>query len=259
MQQKPLRELLHLQGKTAIVTGAAKGIGYAIAYRLAEAGANVLIADVDVDAEGTAMTNMRVAGFQVESVLADISKEEDVVHMIEICTTKFGGVDILVNNAGIYPMTRLSQLSGAEFKRVTHINMLGAFFASKHVVDTMKTSGGGRIINITSAEVIRPLAEGLSHYSASKHALWGFTKSLAVELAQHNITVNAIAPGAIQTPSTSTDKLDAASVEAFMRRIPLGRIGQADEIAKVALFLASDMASYITGSQIVADGGIVLT
>lgn len=258
MQQKPLRELLNLQGKTAIVTGAAKGIGYAIAYRLAEAGAKVLIADNDVDAEVTAMTNLRVAGFQVDSVLVDVAKEEDVVHMVEICKDKFGSIDILVNNAGIYPMTRLSQMSGAEFKRVTHVNMLGAFFASKHVVDVMKANGGGKIINITSAEVIRPLAEGLAHYSASKHALWGFTKSLAIELAPHGITVNAIAPGAIQTPGTSGGKQDAASSEAFMRRIPLGRIGQADEVAKVVLFLASDMASYMTGSQIVADGGIVL-
>lgn len=259
MQQKPLRELLNLQGKTAIVTGGAKGIGYAIAYRLAEAGAKVLIADIDVDGEGTAITNMRVAGFQVESVLVNVSKEEDVVHMVEICTEKFGQIDILVNNAGIYPFARLSQLTSAEFQRVTHVNMLGAFFATKHVVDRMKTTGGGKIINITSSSTIRPMAPGLSHYDASKEALLGFTKSLAVELAEHAITVNAIAPGAIQTPGTSGKTHDPASQAAFLKQIPMGRIGQADEVAKVALFLASDMSSYITGSQIVADGGVVLT
>lgn len=259
MQQEPLRELLNLQGKTAIVTGGAKGIGYAIAYRLAEAGANVLIADIDVDGEGTAMTNMRVAGFKVESVLVNVAKEEDVVHMIEICVEKFGRIDILVNNAGIYPFARLSQLTSAEFQRVTHVNMLGAFYAAKHAVDRMKTTGGGKIINITSASTIRPMAPGLSHYDASKEALLGFTKSLAIELAPYAITVNAIAPGAIQTPGTSGRIRDATSQAAFIKQIPLGRIGQADEVAKVAIFLASDMASYITGSQVVVDGGVVLT
>jgi 2-deoxy-D-gluconate 3-dehydrogenase len=260
VQQKPLRELLNLQGKAAIVTGGARGIGYAVAYRLAEAGANVMIADKDVDALGIAITNLRQAGFKAESVLVNVTAEEDVVHMIDICREKFLSVDILVNNAGIFPMKHVSQMSGEDFESVLQVNLLGAFYAAKHAAEIMKTQpNGGKIINITSVDALHPTMIGLAHYDASKHGLWGFTKNLALELAPYKIAVNAIAPGGILTPGVAAIQAPAEAMSGMVERIPMRRFGDADEIGKVALFLASDMSSYVTGAQVIVDGGVLLT
>lgn len=260
MQQKPLRELLNLQGKAAIVTGGARGVGYGVAFRLAEAGANVAIVDKDVDALGVAVTNLRRAGFKVESILADVTKEEDMVHMVQICREKFSSVDILINNAGMYPVEHVSQMSSADFEQVLDVNLTGAFHAAKHAAEAMKTQAqGGKIINITSVDALHPTMVGLAHYDASKHGLWGFTKNLALELAPYKIAVNAIAPGGIVTPGITANKAFASAFSAMVNQIPMKRLGDMDEVAKVALFLVSDMASYITGTQIVVDGGALLT
>jgi 2-deoxy-D-gluconate 3-dehydrogenase len=261
---KELKQLLDLSGKAAIVTGGAKGIGLGIAYRLAEAGAAVLIADMDEAAAGKAAKDLESKGWKATAVKCDVSDEEQVKTMVQTCRSQFGSVDILVNNAGIYPQKPVADMTQDEFEKVMHVNLRSVFLTTKHASKAMKEKGGGKIINVTSIDALHPSMVGLAHYDASKHGEWGFTKNSALELAEHNIQVNAIAPGGIATPGVaalskgaSAEQMKAAT-EAFQAKIPMHRIGEPDEIGTVALFLASDMASYMTGSQIVVDGGALL-
>lgn len=259
------QELLNLSGKTAIVTGGAKGIGYGISYRLAEAGAKVLIADMDGEAAQKTVDEFAAKGWTAQAVIVDVSSEEDVQRMISTCKEAFGSLDILVNNAGIYPPVPLERMTEDQFEKVMHVNLRSVFLTTKHAAEIMKPQGGGKIINITSIDALHPSMVGLAHYDASKHGMWGFTKNSALELSQHNIWVNAIAPGGISTPGVAAMSQGASAeqmaetTKAFMAKIPMHRFGESDEIGKVALFLASDMASYMTGSQIVVDGGALLS
>lgn len=257
-------KLLDLSGKTAIVTGAV-GIGYGIAYRLAEAGANLILASRNVEEIHASVAKLSSNGWKAKGVQADVSKEEDVKAMVADTVASFGSVDILVNNAGIYPAIPVMQMTVADFETVLAVNLKGVFLCTKYVsTEMIKQGKGGKIINITSIDALHPSMIGLAHYDASKHGLWGFTKNVALELAAHNIWVNAIAPGGILTPGvqrlTPTGQTNTTDVmEAFRNKIPMHRIGEPDEIGKVALFLASDMSSYMTGSQIVVDGGVLLS
>ncbi len=262
---KQLQELLNLKGKAAIVTGGAKGIGYGIAYRLAEAGAKVLVADMDEATAQKTAQELVSKGWSADAIKVDVSSEEDVKKMVAACQEKFGSIDILVNNAGIYPPAPVAQMTEDEFERVMHVNLRSVFLTTKYVSEVMKQQGGGKIINITSIDALHPSMVGLAHYDASKHGVWGFTKNSALELAEHKIWVNAIAPGGISTPGVaamsqgaSAEQM-AASTKAFMAKIPMHRMGEPDEIGMVALFLASDMSSYMTGEQIVVDGGALLS
>lgn len=261
---KPLQSLLDLHGKSAIVTGGAKGIGYGIAYRLAEAGANVVIADSDEPGAKQAAEKLVGEGFSAIACTTDVADEAAVEAMIAACHTAFSSVDIMVNNAGIYPPMPLATMTAEDFERVMHVNLRSVFLTTKHVTGPMKAQGGGTIINITSIDALHPSMIGLAHYDASKHGLWGFTKNSALELAADNIRVNAIAPGGVTTPGVaamntgpSTPETQAAAA-AFIDRIPMRRMGNPDDIGTVALFLASDMSAYMTGSQIVVDGGVLL-
>jgi 2-deoxy-D-gluconate 3-dehydrogenase len=253
MEQKSVADLMNLSGKVAIVTGGAMGIGYAIASRLAEAGARVLIADKDASAAEVAA---KIGG---SSITTDISLEPQVEAMVAKAVEEFGGVDILVNNAGIYPFIPVLETAKEDFERVIHTNLMGSFLASKHAAKQMIAQGrGGTIINVTSIDALHPSSVGLALYDASKHGLWGFTKNLALELAPHGIRVNAIAPGAVITPGMGMGEAADPATETFISKIPMGRMADADEIGKVALFLASDFSSYMTGSQVVVDGGVLL-
>lgn len=264
---KSLAELMDLTGKAAIVTGAAKGIGKGIAYRLAEAGAKVFIADLDEKSAQETTDELTQKGWTAGSIKTDVSNEEEVRRMVARCQEQFGSVDILVNNAGIYPPQPIALMTEAEFEKVMHVNLRSAFLATRYASEAMKQGGrGGRIINITSVDALHPSMIGLAHYDASKHGLWGFTKNSALELARDNIWVNAIAPGGIQTPGVESMQAQkpsatdgAKAIEAFMSKIPMHRMGNADEIGTVALFLASDLSTYMTGSQIVVDGGVLLS
>ncbi len=254
---------MHLSGKSAIVTGGAAGIGFAIAERLAEAGASVLVADKDAATAETAVASLRERGSSAIALAVDVSDEAQVKAMIAKAVEAFGGVDILVNNAGIYPTVSVLGASKDDFEKIIRVNLMGAFFVAKAAATQMIAQNrGGKIINITSIDALHPSSVGLALYDASKHGLWGFTKNLALELAPHKIWVNAIAPGAVATPGTgmgnSTDPVIAKIIETFNAKIPMRRMANADEIGKVALFLASDLSSYMTGSQIVVDGGILL-
>lgn len=265
---KPIDELLNLSGQSAIVTGGAKGIGLGIAYRLAEAGAQVLIADIDLGVAQKSADEIKKKGYKAEAVKTDVSSEDDVITMVKKCEETFGPVDIMVNNAGIYPNRPIAQMSKDEFERVMNVNLRSTFLATKYASESMKKTGrGGKIINITSIDALHPSMVGLAHYDASKHGMWGFTKNSALELAPHGIWVNAIAPGGIATPGvealqkarkTPQEMDQQKAIEAFLSRIPMHRMGEPDDIGKVALFLASDMSSYMTGVQIVVDGGVLL-
>jgi 2-deoxy-D-gluconate 3-dehydrogenase len=263
----PFNELIDLKGKTAIVTGGAKGIGLGIVTRLAQAGANILIADLDETVATESTQKLGQQGLKVKSIKTDVSSETDVNTMVETVVAEFGSLDIMVNNAGIFPQMPLSKMTKEDFDRVISVNLRSVFLCTEASSKQMITQGkGGKIINITSIDAIHPSMSGLSHYDASKHGAWGFTKTSALELAPHKIWVNAIAPGGIATPGVaamsqtqSTDVDMKKVMEGFLAQIPMRRMGTPDDIGKVALFLASDMSSYMTGEQIVVDGGRLLS
>lgn len=243
------------------------GIGFGIATRLAEAGANVIIADLKEEEAQKAASDLNSKGWQTKAIKVDVSNEEDVKRMVTETISAFGAVDILVNNAGIYPSMPVSQMTLSDFERVIKINLEGVFLCTKYATDQMiKKGNGGKVINITSIDALHPSMVGLAHYDASKHGVWGFTKNIALELAPHKIWVNAIAPGGILTEGVKDSQKDAPPgvdmskvMEAFLNKIPMHRMGEPDDIGKVALFLASEMSSYMTGTQIVVDGGVLLS
>lgn len=261
-------ELLKLSGKTAIVTGGGVGIGYGIAYRLAEAGANVVIATRSEQEGLDAAKKLSAMGWKVSAVTTDVSREEDVKRMVSETVRIYGGIDILVNNAGVYPEIPLKNMTLDDFQKVLSINLNGVFLCTKYASEQMIKQGhGGRIINVTSIDALHPSSVGLAHYDASKHGVWGFTKNIALELAPFNIWVNAIAPGGILTPGVQKMMQSVPvpggvdqqkMLEGFMAKIPMKRLGDPDDIGKAALFLASEMSSYMTGTQIVIDGGVLL-
>jgi 2-deoxy-D-gluconate 3-dehydrogenase len=263
-----IQESLNLSGKVAIVTGGARGIGLGIVSRLAEAGAQVVIANRG-EAEGAqAAAALQQKGLKVAAIRTDVSEEDSVRQLVSQTVTQFGAIDILVNNAGIFPSVPVLQMTLADWQKVIAINLQGVFLTTKYAAAAMIGAGkGGKIINITSIDALHPSMVGLAHYDASKHGVWGFTKNVALELAPHKIWVNAVAPGAIATPGvqemTAQEPVPQGvdpqkNIEAFLAKIPMARMGDPDEIGKVALFLASDLSSYMTGSQIVVDGGVLL-
>lgn len=265
---KNLKELLDLSGKTAIVTGGSRGIGFGIVYRLAEAGASVMIASLNEDEMIKAEQEFSGKNWKIKTVKTDVSKETDVKNMVKAALDSFGSVDILVNNAGIFPSVPISEMNKEDFEKVISVNLEGVFLCTKYVSEQMiSQKKGGKIINITSIDALHPSSVGLAHYDASKHGVWGFTKNAALELAPHQIWINAVAPGAIATPGvqemqqkTSGKPVDMSKVlEDFLKKIPMHRMGEPDDIGKVVLFLASEMSSYMTGAQIVVDGGVLLS
>lgn len=258
-------KLLDLTGKTIIVTGGTAGIGFGITSRLAEAGANVVVANRNSEEATKAIEELTQKGFKVKAVKADVSQETEVKNLIEETVKLFGGVDILVNNAGIFPFSLLADLTSEQFDKIIGINLRGVFLTMKYASELMIKQGrGGKIINVTSIDSIHPSMAGLAAYDASKHGVWGFTKNAALELAKHNIWVNGIAPGGIMTQGVAAMQ-SGGKVTSIERNpeppkmeVPMGRMGVPDDIGKVALFLASDMSSYMTGVQVVVDGGYLL-
>ena len=223
----------------------------------------MVIADINDEAGRKALAEMQGEGWRSAFIKADVALEADADKTVKFAVETFDSIDILVNNAGIYPTIPIMQLEVAEFDRIIDVNLQSAFFFTKAAAKEMISSGkGGKIINITSIDALHPSAVGLAVYDASKHGLWGLTKNSALGLAPQNIQVNAIAPGGIATPGTGAGKPPTKEIkeilEKFMLKIPMKRLGDSDEIGKVALFLASDLSSYMTGSQVVVDGGVLL-
>lgn len=251
-----------LKGQNALVTGAAMGIGHGIAARFIEAGANVMIADVSPTVDAVAA---KLDGGRAKSMVLDVSDENAVRQAVQRFVDEFGRLDILVNNAGIYPTSPVLEMTPDFFDHVIDVNLRGLVFASQAAaLQMIKQGKGGRIINVASIDSVHPSMPGLAAYDASKGGVLMFTKDFALEMAPHNITVNAIAPGGIITEGASKplQGLTAAQMEQmtkdFVRQVPLGRFGEPDDIAKVAVFLASTAADYMTGALVVVDGGRLL-
>lgn len=246
-----------LQQKVAIVTGAAGGMGAAIARLFAEEGAKVVATDVQVEKLTNWVNHAHSEGLAISALEHDVVSETDWARVVDFAATLYGGVDILVNNAGIYrPMETTEASSLEQWHQVIDTNLTSAFVGVKAALPYLKRSGKGSIVHISS---IAGLVGGNgAAYSASKAGMRLLSKDQAVEFAPHNIRVNSIHPGGVLTPMTEgLLAMDPAALDAMMKAMcPLGRIGQAMEIAYGALFLASDESSYITGSELVIDGGL---
>lgn len=243
-----------LKGKTALVTGGGRGIGKAIALKLAEYGADVAVnySGSKAAAEETAEV-IRAMGRRAVIIQADVSKEEECVRMFQEMEAALGGIDILVNNAGITRDNLAVRMSEQEFEEVIDTNLTGAFFCAKIAGKSMMKAKKGRMINISSISGVRGNA-GQINYCAAKAGLIGMTKCLAKELAARNITVNAVAPGYIDTDMTAV--LPEKVKEQVLSQVPMKRMGQPEEIAEAVAFLASDRSAYITGQTLLVDGGM---
>ncbi|MFO8010696.1 MAG: SDR family oxidoreductase [Dehalococcoidia bacterium] len=263
-----IAQLYDLSGKGAVVTGGAMGIGKAIALRLAEAGASVMIADADLDSARQTASEIQSSGGSARAFEADVRNPDDAQNTVQATVEAFGNLSILINNAGIYPICPVMDITEDLWERVLSINLKGSFIFSQAAAEQMiKGGAGGKIVNMASIDALHPNGS-VAHYNASKGGLLMLTKALALELAPHGILVNAVAPGSIITPGTENlrDTISQAMgikpediLQNFLPRIPLGRMGEPDDVARVVLFLCSGAADYITGDVLVIDGGFLLS
>lgn len=245
-----------LQGKSALVTGASRGIGKAIALELAKQGANVAVNYAGSEAKAQAVVEeIEQIGVKSFKVQADVANESDVKDMMKDVITQFGSLDILVNNAGITRDNLLMRMKEEEFDQVINTNLKGVFTCTKAVTRQMMKQKSGKIVNVSSIVGVSG-NPGQANYVAAKAGVIGLTKSTAKELASRNIFVNAVAPGFIATDMT--DDLTEEQREGMLAMIPLGKLGQAEDVAKVVRFLASEDSNYITGQTIHIDGGMVM-
>jgi 3-oxoacyl-[acyl-carrier protein] reductase len=245
-----------LQGKTALITGASRGIGKAIALKFAEEGANLILTDLFYDDNAKALeAELNAMGIKAKMYASDASKYDQALNVVEEAAKEFGAIHILVNNAGITRDTLLMRMTEEQWDLVINVNLKSVFNLTKAVQPLMLKQRSGSIINMSSVVGVSGNA-GQANYSASKAGIVGFTKSLAREVGSRNIRCNAIAPGFIVTEMT--DKLPEDVRKEWAEKIPLKRGGTPDEVAKVALFLASDLSSYVSG-QVIQVCGAMLT
>jgi 3-oxoacyl-[acyl-carrier protein] reductase len=248
---------IDLTGQVALVTGSRRGLGKAIAMRLAHAGADIIINDIAMGEDEAHATAAEIAalGRRAIAICGDVSKSDDATTLIEQGWAEMGKIDILVNNAGITRDNLLIRMSDDEWQMVININLSGAFYCTRAAAKRMMKARYGRIINIASVIGLMGNA-GQANYAASKAGVIGMTKANAKELAARGITVNAIAPGFIV--SAMTDKLSDDVKAEYIKGIPLGRLGTADDVADGVLFYASPLANYTTGHVLNVDGGMVM-
>jgi 3-oxoacyl-[acyl-carrier protein] reductase len=246
--------LANLKGKIAIVTGAGHGIGKEIALALARNGAEVVVTDV-TDAIFDVGKQIEALGSKALPIKCDVTEPEQAQEVEEKVAGKYERIDILVNNAGIYPQKAFLEMTADDWNKVLRVNLNGVFHCTKAVLPKMVKQKYGKIVNIASIAGAVVAFPNLVHYSASKAALAGFTKSLALEVAQHGVNVNAIAPGPIDVGEMAAD---SEMYKQTVRAIPVGRMGRPADIANLVVFLVSDEASFITGQCIVSDGGYTL-
>lgn len=249
---------MNLSGKTTIITGAAGGIGYAIAERFVSEGAKIMIADID-ETRGAEAARTLARESEARFHRTNVSKRADVEALVAATISEFGRIDILVNNAGIVHGADFLDLTEEDFDRVLGVNLKGSFLTgqavARHMVERVEAGEKpGAIVNMSSVNAVFAIADQVP-YSISKGGISQLTKVMALALAPHGIRVNAIGPGSIATDMLASVNSDPAAKKRLLSRTPLGRIGEPSEIAAIAAFLGSDEASYVTGQTIYADGG----
>jgi len=247
---------MRLDGKVAIVTGAGRGIGRAIALVLAREGADLVVNDVDSRSAEATANEIRAMGRHALSMVADVSDREEVIEIVEAAVKAFGKIDILVNNAGIFSSTPLEDITEESWDKIMKVNLKSVFLCSQAVMKFMKRQRSGKIVNIASlAGKVGGMVAG-ADYAASKAGVICLTKSLAKQLAPYGINVNAVAPAWIETDMMKDWPRETK--EAVLRQIPLGRFGKPEEVAETVVFLVSDGAGFITGATIDINGGILM-
>jgi 3-oxoacyl-[acyl-carrier protein] reductase len=246
---------LKLTGKVALVTGAAQGIGKAIALLLARNGADIVVSDINLEKAEETAKEVRSIGQKAMAVRVDVANWNDVERMVEVILEKFAKIDILVNNAGITRDKLILRMTDEDWDAVLNVNLKGTFHCTKAVVRHMAKQRSGKIVNIAS--VVGEMGNaGQANYSASKAGVIGLTKTIAREYAQRGIHVNAVAPGYIETPMT--EALPEKAKEELKKLIPMERLGKPEDVAEAVLFLASEESSYVTGQVLNVNGGIYM-
>jgi NAD(P)-dependent dehydrogenase (short-subunit alcohol dehydrogenase family) len=250
--------MARLDGKVAVITGAGSGIGRVAASLFAAEGARVVVADVVADHAASAVADITAAGGTAVAVTVDVADERQVSAMVDAAVETYGGLHVLFNNAGIFPEDDGGVLDTPPdtWERVMQVNLKGVWLGCRAAVPAMLESGGGSIVNVASFVALMGAATAQIAYTASKGGVLAMTRELAVEYARRGIRANSICPGPIETPLLAELLSDPVRRQRRLVHIPIGRFGRPDEIAKAALFLASDDASFVTGSALVVDGGI---
>ncbi len=252
---------LRFDGKVAVVTGGATGIGAATAKKLCELGASVAILDRNAEAATATALALANAGYAASFCACDVALESDVKHAIEVVTQQYGRLDVLVSSAGIQTYGDVVSTSSEVWDRTFDVHVKGCFHATKFAIPAMLASGGGAVVIVASVQSYTAVANSAA-YVAAKHALLGITRSIALDFAQQNIRANCICPGAIDTPmlrwSAEHSGTPDSVIEAIGKMHAMGRVGQAEEVANAIAFLASDWASFITGTSLIVDGGMLV-
>ena len=246
---------MRLENKVALVSGGARGIGAAITKILAHEGAKVLIGDVLEDAGQKTAAEINDAGGECVFVRLDVTSEAAWNSAVGEAVSRFGKLDILVNNAGVTSRGMIEDISVDDWTRVMDVNVKGGFLGTKASIPLMRANGGGSIVNISSGAAIAPQPNTSGAYSASKGAVRIFTKSTAIQYAGENIRCNSVHPGPVETDMLNLSREDDTELATMKARVPLGRFGSAEDIAYGVLYLASDESSFVTGSELVIDGG----
>jgi NAD(P)-dependent dehydrogenase (short-subunit alcohol dehydrogenase family) len=260
---KTLPKFCDLKGKVAVVTGAAKGMGRADSIKLAQAGAKVVLTDIDFVGCQQVVEEIKKVRGEAIAVKCDASSKADVDNVVVETLKNFGKIDVLVNNAGIFPFQPFFEMTEESFMKVINVNLKGYFLMAQACANVMQKNQPnakgqrGSIINIASIAAIVGFG-GLAHYCASKGGIVSMSHAMALELAPLGIRINNIDPGAIDTPGTHTMDMDEKAKQALVAPVPMKRWGNAEEIASAVLFLASDESSYMTGSTMVVDGGWIV-
>jgi 3-oxoacyl-[acyl-carrier protein] reductase len=244
---------MRLEGKSAIVTGAGRGIGKAIAKRFLEEGARVMICDLEPERLQAAGEELAAIG-TVQSEVVNVTSREEVERLVDRAKEEFGRIDVLANNAGISRFEPFLEITDENWNDTLAINLTGVFLCSQVVATEMKNQGSGAIVNMGSTNGILG-EEGLAHYNASKAGVILLTKTMAIELAPHNVRVNSVCPGFILTELQLESGMSQETIQDYTSMIPLNRYGRVEEVANAFAFLASDEASFITGTELVVDGG----
>ena len=241
-------------GKIAIVTGAARGMGYAVAKRLAVGGASVVINDINAETAARAASDLHALGHEALALPGDVTSGHDVGRLVARTVDHFGEVHILVNNAGILRPTPVIDIEEDEWDLVVNVNLKGTYLCSRAVLPGMQKTGWGRIVNFSSTAGKNVSTVGGAHYTAAKAGILGFTRHLAQEVARYGITVNAVCPGLIDTEMVRST-VSAERAQAYADSFPIKRLGEPFEVAELVAFLASDRAAYITGASLDINGG----